>query len=181
MIREAAYEGNHTWAVVSGLARGILLFILREVIFFSAFFWAFTHASLRPDPTIGLCWPPTSFIFLDPLGVPLLNTVILLSRGVRVTLAHHAVLFEQRKAFLFSIGVTLVLGVSFTGLQVLEYCVREFSINDSIFGATFFVSTGFHGVHVIIGRMFLFVCFLRALKVNFSSAHHFGLLAAIWY
>ena len=110
--------------------------------------------------------------------MPLLNTIILVSSGVSVTWAHHALIegkFYQSK---LALGLTIFLGVYFTALQGLEYYEARFSFADRVYGATFFIATGFHGLHVIVGTLFLSVCFIRHLNFEFSPAHHFGFEAA---
>lgn len=179
VVRERTYQGYHTAVVVRGLKFGIVLFIISEVCFFFAFFWAFFHIRLSPDIRLGNRWPPRGIETLDPWGVPLLNTVILLSSGVTVTWAHHAILCGQRG--LLGILFTVLLGVWFTFIQAREYMEVSFAISDRVFGSTFFVATGFHGLHVIIGTLFLFINLLRVSVNHFSTSHHVGFEAAAWY
>lgn len=179
--REGTYQGIHTSIVIKGLKWGIILFITSEVLFFFSFFWAFFHRSLSPNIEVGLVWPPRGVIPFNPFQVPLLNTIILLSSGVTITWSHHSLIennFSQAKSSLF---ITIILGIYFTMLQALEYWEARFSIADSVYGRVFFVATGFHGTHVIIGTSFLLVCFLRHLNSHFSKNHHFGFEAAAWY
>ena len=179
--REGTLQGCHTSLVVSGLRWGIILFITSEICFFFGFFWAFFHSSLAPSPEIGCSWPPTGIYIINPFSVPLLNTAILLSSGVSVTWAHHRLLTGNRKNSLIALLLTIVLGAYFTLLQAGEYFEATFSIADSVYGATFFVTTGFHGLHVIIGTIFLLTCLFRTIAHHFSSNHHFGFEAAAWY
>jgi cytochrome c oxidase subunit 3 len=181
VIREASFQGNHTLAVQNGLKIGMLLFILSEVMFFFSFFWAFFHSSLGPDVSIGSVWPAVGIEVLDPFEVPLLNTAILLSSGATVTWAHNAIISGDRKNTILALIVTVILGLIFTGLQALEYVEASFTIADSVYGSTFFVATGFHGLHVIIGTLFLIVSLIRVIKHEFTRRHHNGLSAAIWY
>nr|YP_009180609.1 cytochrome c oxidase subunit III [Procambarus alleni]ALM30834.1 cytochrome c oxidase subunit 3 [Procambarus alleni] len=181
VVREGTYQGLHTGAVMSGLRWGMILFILSEVLFFFSFFWAFFHSSLSPVVEVGSFWPPSGIQPFNPFGVPLLNTTILLSSGATVTWSHHAILNSNHKEALQSLMLTVMLGLYFTGLQAFEYVEASFSIADSIYGSTFFVATGFHGLHVIIGSSFLSVCLFRLYKCHFSSYHHFGFEAAAWY
>nr|NP_150622.1 cytochrome oxidase subunit 3 [Pagurus longicarpus]AAF63426.1 cytochrome oxidase subunit 3 [Pagurus longicarpus] len=181
VTREATYQGLHTKIVVNGLRWGMILFILSEVLFFFSFFWAFFHSSLSPTVEIGMLWPPKGVDPFNPFQIPLLNTIILLSSGATVTWAHHAIMEGNHKQSLQSLTLTVVLGLYFTALQAFEYIEAPFTIADSVFGATFFVATGFHGLHVIIGTTFLMVCLLRLYKCHFSSNHHFGFEAAAWY
>lgn len=179
--REGALQGLHTIKVVTGLKWGIILFIVSEILFFFRFFWAFFHRSLNPTIEIGRLWPPTSILPFNPFQIPLLNTTILLSSGVTVTWAHHSIIENKHTEAVQAIILTVVLGLYFTALQAIEYIEAPFSIADSVYGSTFFVATGFHGLHVIIGTTFLLVILLRLTKGHFSKNHHFGLEAAIWY
>ena len=181
VIREGTYIGFHTLRVVKGLRYGIVLFIISEVLFFFAFFWAFFHSSLAPTPEIGCCWPPTGVEPLNPFAIPLLNTAVLLASGVTVTWAHHALMADSRSNALQALTLTVALGGYFTILQGGEYIDAPFSIADRVYGSTFFVATGFHGLHVLIGSTFLLVCLLRVWLNHFSSNHHFGFEAAAWY
>lgn len=181
VVREATYEGQHTKQVQMGLRSGMLLFILSEVMFFFGFFWAFFHSALAPTPDIGSLWPPLGISTIDAWGVPLLNTIILLSSGATVTWAHHAIVFGDRKNSIEALIITIGLAVLFTCLQAFEYIEASFSISDSIYGSTFYLSTGFHGLHVIIGTIFLTVCTFRLINYHFTKEHHFGFEAAAWY
>jgi len=179
--REGRVQGHHRAIVELGLRWGILLFIVSEVFFFLRFFWAFFHRSLAPNVELGGIWPPLGLVVFNPFQVPLLNTVVLVSSGVRVTWAHHAIIEGKFYQFKLSIMITIFLGVYFTFLQGLEYYEARFSFADRVYGSTFFIATGFHGLHVIIGTLFLFVCLLRHLKFEFRPSHHFGFEAAAWY
>nr|BAK23153.1 cytochrome c oxidase subunit III [Danionella mirifica] len=181
VIRESTFQGHHTPQVIKGLRFGMILFITSEVLFFFGFFWAFYHSSLAPVNEIGGCWPPTGICSLDPFEVPLLNTAVLLASGVTITWTHHSLMEGNRKEALQSLTLTIVLGVYFTILQVMEYFESPFTIADGVFGSTFFVATGFHGLHVIIGSTFLIVCNLRLFQSHFTPQHHFGFEAAAWY
>nr|AMA07341.1 cytochrome c oxidase subunit III [Diodora graeca] len=181
IIRESTFQGLHTVNVSLGLRWGMGLFIVSEVCFFFAFFWAFFHSSLAPTPELGSCWPPVGVCALSPVEVPLLNTGVLLASGVTVTWAHHGLMGGDYKGGVDGLFLTVCLGVYFTCLQVGEYCDTSFAISDSVYGSTFFVATGFHGLHVLIGTAFLAVCLFRVLADQFSSAHHFGFEASAWY
>nr|AAZ05818.1 cytochrome oxidase subunit III [Cyamus erraticus] len=179
--RESSFQGLHTKKVMTGLRLGVVLFIISEGCFFFSFFWAFFHSSLSPTCEIGLSWPPTHVESFNPFEIPLLNTTILLASGVTVTWAHHSILeknFSETKAALI---ITITLGFYFSCLQIVEYLEAPFSIADSVYGSTFFVATGFHGLHVLIGSLFLLVMLLRHVNASMSSEHHLGLEAAIWY
>ncbi len=179
--REGRVQGHHRAIVELGLRWGILLFIVSEVFFFLSFFWAFFHRSLAPNVELGGLWPPLGLMVFNPFQVPLLNTVVLVSSGVRVTWAHHAIIEGKFYQFKLAILLTIFLGVYFTFLQGLEYYEASFSFADRVYGSTFFIATGFHGLHVIIGTLFLLVCLLRHLIYEFSPSHHFGFEAAAWY
>ncbi len=181
VVREATYEGHHTGLVQLGLRYGMILFIVSEVMFFFAFFWAFFHASLTPTIDIGAIWPPKGIDVLNPWEVPFLNTVILLSSGASVTWAHHAIVAGYRTQAIYSLCITIALASVFTGLQALEYMEAPFTISDSIYGSTFYLATGFHGFHVFIGTVFLTVCLVRLMNFHFTKTHHFGFEAAAWY
>nr|YP_007374566.1 cytochrome c oxidase subunit III [Boulengerula boulengeri]ACS37007.1 cytochrome c oxidase subunit III [Boulengerula boulengeri] len=181
IIREGTFQGHHTNPVQKGLRYGMILFITSEVFFFLGFFWAFYRASLAPTLELGECWPPTGILPLDPFEVPLLNTAVLLASGVTVTWAHHSIMYGNRKEAIHSLTLTVLLGLYFTILQATEYYEAPFTISDGIYGSTFFVATGFHGLHVIIGSTFLIVCLLRLIMYHFTLKHHFGFEAAAWY
>lgn len=179
--REAVFIGHHTSYVTKGLRWGIILFIASEVLFFFAFFWAFFHRRLAPTPELGCSWPPTGITPINPFSVPLLNTAVLLASGVTVTWAHHSLMEGSRPQAIQALTITVLLGTYFTLLQLEEYMEAPFAIADRVYGATFFVATGFHGLHVIIGRTFLLVCLIRLVFHHFSTHHHFGFEAAAWY
>jgi len=179
--REGSFMGYHTSIVELGLRWGIILFIVSEVFFFISFFWAFFHRRLAVNIELGNEWPPLGILAFSPFGVPLLNTVILLSSGVSVTWAHHRLISGNHRQTKISLGLTVFLGAYFTILQGAEYYEARFTFADSVYGSTFFLATGFHGIHVIIGTLFLTVCLIRLNAFNFSFSHHFGFEAAAWY
>nr|YP_009349953.1 cytochrome c oxidase subunit 3 [Lipotactes tripyrga]AQM40127.1 cytochrome c oxidase subunit 3 [Lipotactes tripyrga] len=181
ITRESTYQGLHTLVVNYGLRWGMILFIISEIFFFISFFWAYFHSSLSPAIELGAIWPPTSIQPFNPFQIPLLNTAILLASGVTVTWAHHSLMNNNNTQTIQSLSLTIILGLYFTALQAYEYLKAPFTIADSIYGSTFFVATGFHGLHVIIGTTFLMICLMRHLMLHFSSNHHFGFEAAAWY
>ena len=189
VIQEAEGSHDHTPIVVIGLRYGMLLFILSEVMFFFAFFWAwFDVAFMYDDPrqvlrleVTGGHWPPDSIQTFDPFDVPFLNTLILLLSGTTVTWAHHALREGNRQDFIRGLSLTVALGVCFTGFQAYEYAHAAFGFTDTIYASTFFMATGFHGFHVLIGTIFLAVCLGRGLANHFTQDRHFGLEAAAWY
>jgi len=181
VTREGTYQGLHTSRVILGLQWGIILFITSEVLFFFSFFWAFFHRRLSPTVELGRCWPPVGIQSFNPFQIPLLNTAVLLASGATVTWTHHALLRSNHSQALQSLALTIILGFYFTALQALEYYEATFTVADSAYGSTFFVATGFHGLHVIIGSSFLLVCLYRMYICHFSSKHHLGFEAAAWY
>lgn len=181
IVREATFEDQHTFSVQRGLRLGMILFIVSEIMFFFGFFWSFFHSSLAPAFNIGSIWPPEVINPIQTLGIPLTNTFFLLSSGATVTWAHHAIIIRAKKQALISLTLTLILAVLFTALQALEYFEAPFTISDSVFGSCFFLLTGFHGFHVFVGTLSLFVSFLRIVFNHFTSSHHFGFESAAWY
>nr|YP_009937416.1 cytochrome c oxidase subunit III [Trigonopterus carinirostris]QNT26926.1 cytochrome c oxidase subunit 3 [Trigonopterus carinirostris] len=181
IVRESTFQGLHTQKVTMNLRWGMILFITSEVFFFLAFFWAFFHASLSPNIELGMNWPPKGILPFNPLEIPLLNTLILLTSGLTVTWTHHSLMENNYHQAIKSLMLTVILGFYFTLLQMFEYKEAPFTIADSIYGSTFFMTTGLHGLHVIIGSTFLFVCLIRMYFNHFSSTHHFGFEAAAWY
>jgi len=204
VIKEA-HDGDHTPVVALHLRYGMIMFIASEVMFFVAWFWAYFDVALFPsgvsvvpgtEATVGMVqrdeltggqWPPQATEdgrfehTFNPWGLPLINTLILLTSGTTVTWAHHALLNNDRKGLIWGLLITVVLGVLFTLLQAYEYGHAAFTFSGHIYGATFFMATGFHGAHVIIGTIFLTVCLFRALAGHFSPKQHFGFEAAAWY
>lgn len=199
VVHEAEVGKHHTPVVQIGLRYGMALFIASEVMFFAAFFWAFFDNSLfATDPqqfvrydAIGGIWPPKGTKVFDPWDLPLLNTMILLLSGVTVTWAHHALREGHRKDVLQALGITVFLGLCFTALQAVEYSEAPFSFamlltegkltEGGTYSSTFYMATGFHGFHVMVGTIFLAVCWLRVRKGQFTPTHHFGFEAAAWY
>lgn len=181
VIREATIEGQHTHQVQTGLRSGMLLFIVSEVMFFFAFFWAFFHSSFNPSVVLGGVWPPAFMTILDPWQIPLLNTLILLTSGATCTWAHYAITLGSKSEASIALINTIILAIIFTGLQAFEYITSPFTISDSVYGSTFFLTTGFHGFHVFVGTCFLAVCLARLYFNHFTREHHFGFEAAAWY
>nr|ALO76854.1 cytochrome c oxidase subunit 3 [Timarcha goettingensis] len=181
IVREGTFQGLHTMKVVKGLRWGMILFITSEVFFFMSFFWTFFHSSLSPSIEIGMIWPPMNIESFNPNEIPLLNTLILLTSGLTITWAHHSLMENNFKQTLHGLMLTVILGVNFSILQAYEYIEASFSIADSIYGSIFFMATGFHGLHVLIGTTFLTICLIRHFKIHFSTLHHFGFEAAAWY
>lgn len=181
VIREATYMGYHTIVVQKGLKIGMIMFILSEVCFFVSFFWAFFHSALVPSVEIGSYWPPVGISPLNAFEVPLLNTAILLTSGATITWSHNAMISGNRKETIVGLVLTVGLGLVFTALQAMEYYEAPFTIADSVYGSTFYIATGFHGLHVIIGTIFLIVSLVRIVEHQLTKHHHNGYEASIWY
>lgn len=181
IVHEAVVEKAHSPFVAIGLRYGMLLFIASEVMFFAAFFWAYFSVAFFPPAVLGGVWPPADIKTFNVLEMPFFMTLILLLSGTTVTWAHHAVMEGKRRDLIIGLALTVALGLSFTFCQALEYHHADFSLKSGMFGSTFFMATGFHGFHVIIGTIFLAVCLFRAIKGHFTPKSHFGLLAAAWY
>ncbi len=189
VIYEAVAEKVHSDIAMIGLRYGMALFIASEVMFFVAFFWAFFDASLYADDVKQLLrleytgghWPPPQFHTIPAFGLPFLMTMILLLSGCTVTWAHHAIIENHKKEIITGLGISVLLGIAFLGFQVYEYVHAHFGFTEGIFASTFFMATGFHGFHVLVGTLFLAVCYFRARKGHFVPERHFGFEAAAWY
>ena len=189
VVNEAEHQGHHTPVVQIHHRYGMTLFIASEVMFFVAWFWAFFDASFYAGEAIqearvahtGGIWPPQGIATFDPFDLPLVNTLILLLSGSTVTWAHHALIEDNRNDFLLGLLLTVLLGISFTFFQAFEYMHAPFGFTEGIYPSVFFMATGFHGFHVIVGTIFLSVCLLRGYLGHFTKSHHFGFEAAAWY
>ena len=181
VVIEAEHQGHHTPVVQIHHRYGMTLFIASEVMFFVAWFWAYFDISLFPNEFVGNVWPPKDIETFDPWDIPLINTLVLLLSGTTVTWAHHALLEDDRKGFIQGLTLTVILGFFFTLLQAYEYHHATFTYSGHIYGAVFYMATGFHGFHVIIGTIFLAVCLWRGRLGHFTKDHHFGFEAAAWY
>jgi heme/copper-type cytochrome/quinol oxidase subunit 3 len=197
VIRETG-EGEHADKIQEGLGLGMVLFILSEIMLFFSFFWAFFHYSITPSQVLGNVWPPESIQLLDVFGLPLNNTILLLSSGLLLTIGHWMFVTSQGKEDVW-MSAAYVLGTAFVGVMFLVCQLYEyfygltFNCSETVFGSIFYLTTGFHGAHVIIGTIFLIFCGVRlvltALDVKskkwesfkFSKDYHFGFEAAAWY
>lgn len=173
--------GYHTHKLEVSLRVGMIFFILSEVFFFISFFWAFYDSSLSPTVDLGIIWPPKGIVPLSIYSVPLLNTLILLTRGVTVTWAHHSIMNNSFNKSLYSLFITILLGIYFLYLQSLEYYEAQFSMSDGVYGSTFFIATGFHGIHVFVGTVFLIYALFNLVTIKLLRTHHFSFEAAAWY
>ena len=184
-IVSEAQHGDHTPVVQLHLRYGMILFIASEVMFFLGWFWAFFDFSLFPSElseVVGGQFPPKAIeAVMDPFDLPLLNTLILLCSGTTVTWAHHCLIHGDRDGLKKGLWLTILLGGTFTCVQAFEYMHAAFNYSGNIYGATFFMATGFHGAHVLIGTTFLIVCLIRAYKGHFTPTHHLGFEFCAWY
>ncbi|MCE3232355.1 MAG: cytochrome c oxidase subunit [Rickettsiaceae bacterium] len=195
VVREGLFGHHHTSIVRHGLRVGMALFILSEIMFFFAFFWSFFKAALLPElvfkgsqhifeigavVTQGV-WPPVGIQTFDPWDIPLMNTLVLLLSGTTVTWAHYALMHGDRKNLIRGLAITVILGISFTCLQAYEYHHAQFGFKDGIYSSNFYLATGFHGAHVLIGTIFLAICLVRAIKNQLSPEGHLGFEFAAWY
>ena len=188
VLREAN-QGDHTPVVQLHHRYGMILFIASEVMFFVAWFWAYFDASLYPGEAIqasraaltGGIWPPQGIETFDPWHLPLINTLVLLTSGTTVTWAHHALQHGDRQGLKWGLILTVALGALFTVFQVYEYQHAAFGFSGHIYGSTFYMATGFHGFHVLVGTIFLLVCLMRAIAGHFTPQQHVGFEAAAGY
>jgi cytochrome c oxidase subunit III len=203
-VVKEAHAGDHTPVVQLHLRYGMILFIASEVMFFVGWFWAWFDFSLFPVPLeivkdaethaftvtnlIGqegaaalMQWPPKGLEVLDATKLPLLNTLILLCSGTTVTWAHHSLIHGDREGLKKGLWLTILLGLLFSSIQAYEYLVAPFPFAGLNYGTTFYMATGFHGFHVIVGTIFLIVCLVRTYKGHFTPQQHFGFEAAAWY
>nr|AGN73940.1 cytochrome c oxidase subunit III [Aphis glycines]AGW80615.1 cytochrome oxidase subunit III [Aphis glycines] len=181
VIRESTFQGNHNFFIMNLIKFSMILFIISEMFLFISFFWNFLHNSLAPSIELGLNWPPKNISFFNPLLIPLLNTIILLTSSFTITLTHFYLLNNSKKKTIIFMNLTIILSIYFLMLQMLEYNQATFTFSDSIFGSSFYMATGFHGLHVIIGTIFLMTNLMRMLKLHFSFIHHIKFELAAWY
>jgi cytochrome c oxidase subunit III len=184
-IVKEANQGDHTPVVQLHLRYGMILFIASEVMFFVGWFWAFFDFSLFPSTiaeVVGGVWPPKAIeAVMDPFDLPLLNTLILLCSGTTVTWAHHSLIHGDRDGLKKGLWLTIALGSLFTAIQAYEYVHAPFGFGGNTYSSAFYMATGFHGFHVIIGTIFLAVCLKRTYNGDFTPRQHFGFEAAAWY
>jgi cytochrome c oxidase subunit III len=188
-VAREANTGDHTPVVMLHHRYGMILFIASEVMFFVAWFWAYFDAAFFFDEAgqvarvvaTGGQWPPVGVEIFNPWHLPLFNTIILLTSGTTITWAHHSLLNNDRAGLKWGLAITVLLGMLFTYIQAYEYASAGFAFAGNIYGATFFMATGFHGLHVIIGTIFLLVCLIRAMRGRFTPERHLGLEFAAWY
>lgn len=180
--RDVLREGGaHTRLVRRGLTMGFVLFLVSEVMLFFSFFWAYFHSALSPAMELGGSWPPVGLRAVDPWGIPLLGSLLLLTSGFTVTVAHHAIRFGSKAVTATALGATVLLGALFVALQGYEYYHGEYTLSDGVFGSVFYLTTGLHGTHVGVGVLFLTVCLVRLLRDRFTAERHLGFESAILY
>jgi cytochrome c oxidase subunit 3 len=180
IIREAK-AGYHTRKVQKGILIGFLLFLLSEIMLFLSFFWAFFHASLSPSLELGAYWPPIGINAVNPWAIPLLGSTVLLASGFILTLGHHGLISGEKRITLISMILTVLLGILFLYLQYNEYYYGEFTISDSVYGSVFYMTTGLHAIHVIVGVLFLTIALIRIYLDQYTTEHHLGFEFAIYY
>lgn len=181
IIKEAFVEKAHSPITKIGFRYGMALFISSEVMFFVAFFWAFFASSLFPKEAIGFIWPPATVHPINPFDLPFMMTMILLLSGCTVTWAHHAIIEGKQQEATKALLITVILGAIFTFFQAFEYIHATFKFKDGIYSSAFYMATGFHGFHVLVGTIFLTVCLFRNRQGHFTAKSHFGFEAAAWY
>jgi len=179
--REACYEGAHNLKVTDGFKIGMIFFIFSECFFFLGLFWTYLHLAESPATELGGCWPPLGVVCFNPMGIPFLNTIILVSSGVSVTWCHHAIEIGWYKISVVSLLCTVLLGSVFTIFQLIEYYVAGFTFSCSSYSSIYFLGTGFHGFHVLIGRILLIVSLVRFLNFFISPSHRAGFECSVWY
>nr|QBZ38074.1 cytochrome c oxidase subunit III [Bambusiphaga luodianensis] len=179
--RESSLKGDHTKIVKKMIKMGMIMFILSEIMFFFSFFWGFFHSSLSPSTEMGLKWPPKGINPFNPMEIPLLNTIILVSSGASITWAHQSLMSMKFKQTIFSMLITISLSVYFTSLQWIEYKNSPFTITDSVFGSTFFMTTGFHGLHVLMGTIFIIAALESITSFKSNKLNHLSMELSAWY
>ena len=184
-IVKEAQRGDHTPIVQLHMRYGMILFIASEVMFFVGWFWSWFDFALFPSElseVVGGQFPPAAIEYvINPFGLPLLNTLILLCSGTTVTWAHHSLIHGDRDGLKKGLWLTVILGAIFTCIQAYEYAVAPFAFGGNTYSSAFYMATGFHGFHVLVGTIFLIVCLVRAYKGHFTPRQHFGFEAAAWY
>lgn len=179
--REGCYRGFHNFEVTEGFKLGMIFFIISECFFFLGMFWAYFHLAESPALELGGVWPPQGVIAFDPKGIPFLNTILLVSSGVSVTWTHHAMECGNFSHSIISLLITVILGIAFTSFQLIEYFVAGFTFSCSSYSSVYFIGTGFHGLHVLIGRVLLVICLVRFSFISVRPNHSVGFECSVWY
>jgi len=178
---EATLNGDHSFEVKRALSHAMSAFISTEILVFFSIFWAYFHSALAPAIELGISWPPIGITKLDATALPLFNTLLLLASGAAVTYGHHALVGGSRAGSLMGLGLTLTLAVWFTAIQGVEYVVSPFTFGDAVYGSAFYLATGTHGFHVVVGTLFLLVGIIRIANYSLTDSHHKGLENSILY
>nr|AAS77796.1 cytochrome oxidase subunit III [Siphoninus phillyreae] len=181
IVREALYNGCHSKMVKQGISMGMLAFITSELCFFISFFWMYFYLSLSPDTSLSSTWPPKGIEPTNYLDIPLLNTLILLTSGFLITWSHYSMMINLPNIMKTTCMLTIIMGTYFFSIQMYEYYVITFDFSDSVFSSSFFILTGFHGFHVIVGILFIMVNFVRFKNFNFSISSTAGFDYSVWY
>nr|ARA69010.1 cytochrome c oxidase subunit 3 [Bemisia tabaci] len=181
VIRESLYEGTRSLKINYMISSGMIFFIVSEIWLFISFFWMYFYYSLSPDMVMGSVWPPYKIIQMSFMDIPLLNTLILLMSGFFVTWAHYDLTMNNFNNSKVTLVMSITLGIYFISIQSYEYLNSNFSFNDSVFGNSFFILTGFHGLHVMIGLIFLITMLTQLMKSKFSMTSLYGFEYSIWY
>lgn len=181
VIRESLYEGSRSLKINYIIGSGIIFFIVSEICLFSSFFWIYFYYGLRPDIETGSVWPPFKITQIRFIDIPLLNTIILLISGFFITWAHYNLTINRFKNSIINLIISILLGLYFLVIQGYEYINSRIRFNDSVFGNSFFILTGFHGLHVMIGLIFLVVIILQLIKKKFRFININGFEYSIWY
>ena len=198
-IVNEAQAGDHTPVVQLHMRYGMILFILSEVMFFVGWFWSWFDFALFPAPLQMVAentwqnligqdgaaafakFPADGIHVIDAFDLPLINTLILLCSGTTVTWAHHSLIHGDREGLKKGLWLTILLGAVFTAIQAYEYAAAPFAFGGNTYSSAFYMATGFHGFHVLVGTIFLIVCLVRTYKGHFTPRQHFGFEAAAWY
>jgi len=178
---EASLEGRHTKKVQELLKQGFFLFILSEIMFFFALFSSYIYIMTHPNIWIGCSWPPSALFEISPFKLPLANAMLLVASGMWGELAHDAIQLGSATLATHYLEYTIALGLAFLAVQISEYSSLPFGIDDSVYGSLFFLITGFHGIHVCIGMIFIIIQYCRLQAGQFTRNHHIGFSMAIWY
>lgn len=181
IINESTFLGFHNNYIIIITIYRIIIFIISEIFFFIRFFWSFFHFIFSPDIIVGSIWPYVGIIPIKYINLPLLNSLLLIRSGCSITWRHYIILINKINISKNSLLITIILGFLFILFQLFEYLISYFCFSDGVFGSIFFLSTGFHGIHVIIGTLFLLIIFMRIKANHFSFRHIIGFEFSIWY
>lgn len=181
LIREMTFLTRSSLLIETNLRWGFWFFIVSEALLFFSFFWAFFHSALEPVIQIGAVWPPLESIQMNGLGIPVINTVFLLASGAALTWVQYGVIGGQYRDVMFGFIVLFTYAIYFLISQWHEYIVAFHQVNDSVFGSTMYILTMFHGFHVLVGSLFLFICMIRFTLGHFKPVSYLALTLAAWY